>query len=76
MVVIIDRNWNILGAYCIISEEVSIMSFWKTVLLGNSYNATRKIFKARDQNPDVHVPLILKIIGIGLVALIIYLLAL
>jgi len=36
------------------------MSFWKTVLLGNTYNATRKILKAREQNPDVRVPLILK----------------
>jgi hypothetical protein len=52
------------------------MSFWKTVLLGNSYNATRKILKAQRQNPDVRVPLILKLIGIGLIILIIYLLAL
>ena len=51
------------------------MSFWKTVLLGNSYNATRKILKSRDQNPDGHVPLILKIIGIGLIILIVYLLS-
>jgi len=47
------------------------MSFWKTVLLGNTYNATRNVLKAQ-QDSDAHIQLILKVIGIGLVILVIY----
>jgi hypothetical protein len=46
------------------------MLLWKTALLGNTYNATRKVLKAQ-QDSDAHIPLILKIGGVGLVILVI-----
>jgi len=51
------------------------MKFWQFFLLGNSYNAGRKLIKLQKENPK-RIPIIFKIIGIGLILIVLYLLTL